>query len=193
VIKVCFRQNSETCKYDTNSTLHFSMWLHLHHPPKNSPMEDMLCVCVLFSSRLCSDLWAFYLIWESSRSKISLPCGLLVSLCGQFGFPCLNVPNTLRATFHEVQGPGSIEIEQALLDESHKLDPWSLDEGPRPKEWQIMDKPTWHHFEGKSLGSTQNKSSKWELIIWRHKVQTRVQGKVQLKGSICFKWVQIGS
>ncbi len=93
------------------------------------------------------------MIWESSRSKISLPCRLLVSLCGQFGFPCLNVPNTLRATLDEVQGPGSKEIEQALLDESHKLNPWPLDEGRRLKEWKIEDKPTWHHFEGKSLGS----------------------------------------
>jgi hypothetical protein len=80
----------------------------------------------------------------------------------------LNVPNTLTATFDEVQGPGSNEIEQALLNESHKLDPWPLDEGPRPKEWQIEDKPTWHHFERKSLGS----DPKQELKMRAHYSKT---------------------
>jgi hypothetical protein len=94
---------------------------------------------------------------------------LLVSLCGQFGFPCFNVPNTLRATFDEVQGPGSNEIEQALLDESHKLDPQPLDEGPWPKEWQIEDEPTWHHFEEKSLGS----DPKQELKMRAHYLKTQ--------------------
>jgi len=32
-----------------------------------------------------------------------------------------------------------------------------------------------------------------ELIIWRTKLQAKVQGRVQLKHSICFKWVQICS
>jgi len=32
------------------------------------------------------------------------------------------------------------------LDESHKLDPWPLDEGERPKSGKIEAKPTWHHF-----------------------------------------------
>jgi hypothetical protein len=30
-------------------------------------------------------------------------------------------------------------------------------------------------------------------MIWRTKMQAKVQAKVQLKDSICFKWVQIGS
>jgi len=30
-------------------------------------------------------------------------------------------------------------------------------------------------------------------MIWRIEMQARVQGKVQLKDSICFKWVHIGS
>jgi hypothetical protein len=29
-------------------------------------------------------------------------------------------------------------------------------------------------------------------MIWRTKIQAKVQGKVELKDSICFKWVQIG-
>jgi hypothetical protein len=34
-----------------------------------------------------------------------------------------------------VQGRGSDEFRAILLDESHKLDPWPLDEGPsRPKK-----------------------------------------------------------
>jgi hypothetical protein len=32
-----------------------------------------------------------------------------------------------------------------------KLDPWPLDEGPRPKEWQIKAKPTWQHFGEKII------------------------------------------
>jgi hypothetical protein len=30
-------------------------------------------------------------------------------------------------------------------------------------------------------------------MIWRTKMQARVQGKLQLKDSICYKWVQLGS
>jgi hypothetical protein len=37
--------------------------------------------------------------------------------------------------------------------------------------------------------TTKKKSSKGELMIWRIKMQARVQ----LKDSICFNWVQIGS
>jgi len=36
-----------------------------------------------------------------------------------------------------------------LLAKSHKLDPWPLYEGLRPKKWQIKAKPTWHHLENK--------------------------------------------
>jgi len=36
------------------------------------------------------------------------------------------------------------------LAETCKLDPWPLDEGPRPKKkWQIEAKPTWHCSGGK--------------------------------------------
>jgi hypothetical protein len=40
-----------------------------------------------------------------------------------------------------------------LLDESHKLDPWTLDEGPRPKKWQV-ERLNQHGtiLEGKSIG-----------------------------------------
>jgi hypothetical protein len=39
----------------------------------------------------------------------------------------------------------------------------------------------------------ERKPKEEELMIWRTKMQARVQDKVQLKDSICFKWVQIGS
>jgi len=39
----------------------------------------------------------------------------------------------------------------------------------------------------------QKTSYKGELMTWRTKMQARVQGNVQLKSSICFKWVQISS
>jgi hypothetical protein len=44
---------------------------------------------------------------------------------------------------------------------------------------------------GKSIGSDPQKQElKWELVVWRTKMQDRVQDRVQLKDSICFKWVQ---
>jgi hypothetical protein len=48
-------------------------------------------------------------------------------------------------------------------------------------------------LEGKSIGSDQKIVLKGELLIWRIKNQARDQGIVQLKDSICFKSVQIGS
>jgi len=49
-------------------------------------------------------------------------------------------------------------------------------------------------LEGNSIGSDQkNPMLKGELLIWRTKDQARDQGTVQLKDSICFKSVQIGS
>ncbi len=48
-------------------------------------------------------------------------------------------------------------------------------------------------LERKSIGSDQKKMLKGELLIWRTKNQARDQGIVQLKDSICFKPVQIGS
>jgi hypothetical protein len=42
-------------------------------------------------------------------------------------------------------------------------------------------------LEGKSISSDPNKELKGELMIWRTKMQARVQGSVQLKDSIYFK------
>jgi hypothetical protein len=48
-------------------------------------------------------------------------------------------------------------------------------------------------LEGKSIGSDQKTVLKGELLIWRTKNQARVEGILQLKDSICFNSVQIGS
>jgi len=48
-------------------------------------------------------------------------------------------------------------------------------------------------LEGKSIGSDQKTVLKGELLIWRTKNEARNQGIVQLKDSICFKSIQIGS
>jgi hypothetical protein len=48
-------------------------------------------------------------------------------------------------------------------------------------------------LEGKSIGSDHKTVLKGELLIWRTKNEARDQGTVQLKDSICFKSVQIGS
>jgi hypothetical protein len=50
--------------------------------------------------------------------------------------------------------------------------------------------PAW---EGKSIDSDQKTVLKGELLTWRAKNQARDQDIVQLKDSICFKSVQIGS
>jgi hypothetical protein len=42
-------------------------------------------------------------------------------------------------------------------------------------------------LEGKSMGSDPKKELKGELMIWRTKMQARVQGRIQQKDSICFK------
>jgi hypothetical protein len=66
--------------------------------------------------------------------------------------------------------------------------------GSKTKKWQIEAKPTWHYFWGK-INWFRPKTNSWkgELMIWRTKMQARVQGRLQLKDSICYKWVQIGS
>jgi hypothetical protein len=48
-------------------------------------------------------------------------------------------------------------------------------------------------LEGKSIGWDPKTVLKGELLIWRTKNQARDRGTVQLKDSICFKSVQIGS
>jgi hypothetical protein len=48
-------------------------------------------------------------------------------------------------------------------------------------------------LEGKSIGLDQKPVLKEELLIWRAKNQARDQGEVQLKDSIHFKIIQIGS
>jgi len=48
-------------------------------------------------------------------------------------------------------------------------------------------------LEGKSIGSDGKIVFKGELLIWRTKNQAGDQGIVQLKDSICFKSIQIGS
>jgi hypothetical protein len=59
----------------------------------------------------------------------------------------------IRATSDE--GPRSkVRWNRAnLLDESHKLDPWSLDEGPRPKSGKLRQNLHGTIFKGKLTGS----------------------------------------
>jgi len=48
-------------------------------------------------------------------------------------------------------------------------------------------------LEGKSIGSNQKTMLKGELLIWKTNNQTKDQGTLQLKDSICFIGVQICS
>jgi hypothetical protein len=65
--------------------------------------------------------------------------------------------------------------------------------GFKTKKWQIEANlaPV---LEGKSIGLDRIKTLlKGELLIWRTKNQARDEGIVQLKDSICFKSILIGS
>ncbi len=57
-----------------------------------------------------------------------------------------------------VQGLGSNEIEQILLAESHKLDPWPLDEDPRPKSGKSRLNLHGTILKGKSIGLDPKKN-----------------------------------
>jgi hypothetical protein len=80
-----------------------------------------------------------------------------------------------------------------LLVESFKLVPRPLDEGPRPKSGKLGLNLHGTFLEGKSIGLDPKIMLKGEILIWRTKNQARNHGTVQLKDSICFKPVQIGS
>jgi hypothetical protein len=90
-----------------------------------------------------------------------------------------------------VYGPRSNETEQPYclraINWTHSL----LDECPRPKSGKSRLNLHGTILEGKSIGSDPKKKKKQELkgelMIWRTKMQARVQRKVQLKDSICFK------
>jgi hypothetical protein len=68
------------------------------------------------------------------------------------------------------------------------LNPWPLDEGPKPKSDKLRLNLHGTIFGRRDqLVQTKKKELKGELMIWRTKMQAKVQGKVQLKDSICFK------
>jgi hypothetical protein len=86
------------------------------------------------------------------------------------------------------QGPGTNEFKQILLIESFKIGPKAFRRGPKTKKWQIEAKPTWHLFWSQNNWFRPKNSAKR-----RAHDEARDQGIVQLKDSICFKSVQIGS
>jgi len=71
----------------------------------------------------------------------------------------------------------------------------TLDGGPRPKSGKLRLDLQGTCFGGKInwFGPEENSAERRELLIWRTKNQAKDQGRVQLKDSICFKSVQIGS
>ncbi len=68
-----------------------------------------------------------------------------------------------------------------LLDESHKLDPWPLDEGPRTKSGKLSLNLHGTISEGNSIGSGQNREFKGEIMIWRTKMQARSKAGSNLR------------
>jgi hypothetical protein len=68
-----------------------------------------------------------------------------------------------------------------LLAESHKLDPWPLDEGPRPKSGKLRLNLHGTISEGKSIGLGQKRKFKGEIMIWRTKIQARSKARSNLR------------
>jgi hypothetical protein len=97
----------------------------------------------------------------------------------------------LRATLDEGLRSRNQWIQGILLVESFKLVPRPLDQA-KTKKWQIEPNMA-PVLEGKSIGWDQKTMLKGELLIWRTKNQARDPSTLQLKDSICFTWVQIGS
>ncbi len=95
----------------------------------------------------------------------------------------------LRATLDE--GPKSNEIEQSygirVINWTHDLSRW----GSQTKKMANWRK-TYMAPSSKENQLVQSKekkrATKGELMMWRTKMQVRVQGRVQFKDSICFKW-----
>jgi hypothetical protein len=112
-------------------------------------------------------------------------------------WPCLEllrIPYILRVTLDK--GPRSRDqwVQAILLVKAFKLIPRPLHEDPKPKSGKLRLNPTWHLlWRENQLVGTQKTVLIGELLIWRTKNQARDQGTVQLKDSICFKSVQIGS
>jgi hypothetical protein len=70
-----------------------------------------------------------------------------------FTLPLLASGKALRATLDECPRSRYQLIQAILFVKSFKLVARPLDEGPRPKKWQIEAKPTWPPLlEGKSIG-----------------------------------------
>ncbi len=111
--------------------------------------------------------------------------------------PALNAyhwPALLRATLEE--GPRSrVQWNKAiLLDESHKLDPWPLKEDPWPKIGKLRLNLHGTILEGKSIGLDPKKKKRTSKeSSWFGEPRCKQAARIQLKDSICFKWVQIGS
>jgi hypothetical protein len=126
----------------------------------------------------------------------NLPCMVPSSLEAEVSPRVRCLPHTLRAALDKRLRSRVQWNRAVLLAESQKLEPWPLDEDPRPKSGKSrlnLHGIILERFNQLRPPKEKKKILKGELMIWRTKMQTRVQGKVQLKDSICFKWVHIGS
>ncbi len=79
------------------------------------------------------------------------------------------------------EGLGFNEIEQSYWLKAIKLDPWPLDEGPRPKSGKSRLNLHGSILDRKSINSDQKKELKGDLMIQRTKMQARVHGKDSIR------------
>jgi len=73
------------------------------------------------------------------------------------------------------------------LAESHKLDPWPLDEGSRPKSGKLRLNLYDTILEGKSIDSGQKQRVQRRDYDLENQDASQVQGRIRLKDSIRFK------
>jgi hypothetical protein len=72
------------------------------------------------------------------------------------------------------------------LEESFKLNPWALDGCPRPKSGKTYMAPFW--VENQLVWTQKKKRAiKRRACDLKNQDEARVQVKVQVKDSICFK------
>jgi hypothetical protein len=105
-----------------------------------------------------------------------------------------NFGGKLRVTLDEGPRPRDQWIQAILLVESLKLVPSPSDKGPRPKSGKLrLNLRGTLFWRENQLVQTKKTMLKGELLIWKTKSHAKDQFKVQLKDSICFNSVQIGS
>ncbi len=139
----------------------------------------MLQVHYVYVMWMCAQ-WApvCFFRWYDSKVKLLKDqlqgYDLIFSLSPNIGFDGVLLVH-LKATLDERPKSRVPWNRAILLDKSHNLDPWPLDEGPQSKSGKLSLNLIDTILEGRSIGLNpkRNFKKKGELMIWRTKMHTR--------------------